>query len=457
MKSVTIIGAGLAGSLVALYLAQRGYEVELYESHADPRTRSPDRGLSINLAVSCRGLTGLAGVGLADQVKQLLVPMRARAIHEESGAIHFQAFGRHEDEYINAIQRSALNALLLDEIERHSSISLQFNMKLINLDAVSKTVELADREDQIHRKAYQHLIGADGAGSAVREALIQAGIVHSSRDFLPHGYKELSISSGYPDRLKREHLHLWPRDSYLLLGNPNQDQSITGSFFFPHEGQLSFATLDSEIKIKRFFEQSFPDVLDAMPDLPDEFIHHPTGRMSTIKTAPWFYEDHCLLIGDAAHGLVPFFGQGMNSAFEDCRILALLLERYQDDWQKTLPAFFASRKVNTDAVAAMSMDNYHEIQTDIRDEHFNLKKQLEQALMHRYPTRYLSKHVMVMFTNIGYAKAKACGDVQNAFLNEICSRISRLEDVKWKEIDSLMHTYDKKLTELSLNGLTSEF
>lgn len=446
MRKITIIGSGLAGSLLGIYLARRGYSIDVYESRPDVRLIEVDRGRSINLALSCRGITGLAGVGIMPEVEKLMVPMRARAIHEESGGVRYQAFGRHQDEHINAIVRSDLNKLLLDQLEQFPDVHLNFGMKLLELDVIRKVLHFECQDGSRITKAWERLIGADGAGSIVRDALHKQNLITYDRAWLPHGYKELSISSTSPEQLAREHLHLWPRDSFLLLGNPNRDNSITGSLFLANEGKNSFAELDNEIGVNAFFKQAFPDAYHAMPNLIDEFLHNPTGRMSTIKCSPWNYEDQCLLIGDAAHGLVPFFGQGMNSAFEDCRLLNELLTQYDDDWSKVMPVFSDSRKINTDAVAQMSMENYHEIQSGIRSAHFNLKKQVEQALMHHYPDRYVSKHVLVMFTNTPYAKALACGQVQGDLLNEICKVTSSIENINWPYVDNLMDKYNKSLT-----------
>nr|WP_238584841.1 NAD(P)/FAD-dependent oxidoreductase [Legionella feeleii] len=449
MRSITIIGSGLAGALLSLYLARRGYEIDLFEARADLRVSKIERGRSINLALSCRGITGLAGVNLMPEVEKLMVPMRARAIHEQNGTIKYQPFGRDNTEYINAIQRSGLNELLLNRAEQTSGIHLHFDIKLIKLDLYNK-IAYFELPDKSHlSKPYDILIGADGAASQVREVLEEEQLIVASREFLPHGYKELSISKEHSRHFIREHLHLWPRDSFMLLGNPNRDDSITGTLFLANKGKNSFAQLNNEKAINSFFREAFPDAYEVMPDLINEFIHNPTGNLSTIKCAPWYFKDHCLLIGDAAHGIVPFFGQGMNSAFEDCRVLNVLLDQYDDDWQQVMPAFFNSRKVNTDAVAEMSMANYHEIQTDIRDAKFNLKKQTEQELMHRYP-HYVSKHVLVMFTNTPYAEAKAHGSLQNELLDEICLKARCIEEIDWSEVEKLMEKYDKKLANLSL-------
>lgn len=445
MKSITIIGAGLAGTLLSLYMARRGYAVELFESRAHPRKENSDKGRSINLALSCRGITGLAGVDLMPLVEKIMVPMRARAIHEEDGQIKYQNFGRHPNEHINAILRSELNELLLTKAEENPQITLHFDMKLVDFDVHKKLLHFETKEEKSVHKPYTILIGADGAASDVREILSNRKLIKATRDFLPYGYKELSLGKDHPDRLVREHLHLWPRDSFMLLGNPNRDGSITGTLFLANQGKNSFAQLNNEIAVHSFFKEAFPDAYQAMPDLVGEFFENPTGHLSTINCSPWYYDAQCLLIGDAAHGVVPFFGQGMNSAFEDCRILDEMLDEHKDNWATVMPAFFKSRKLNTDAVASMSMDNYHEIQSDIRDEKFILKKQIEQKLMQHYPDHYVSKHVLVMFSNTPYAIAKALGEIQNALLNKIYLKTASIEDINWKEVDVWMNEYDNKL------------
>lgn len=444
---ITLIGAGLAGTLNALYLARRGYEVDLFESRPDMRLSPCDYGRSINLALSCRGLAGLSAMDLADEVKPIIVPMRARAIHEANGDVHYQPFGRHEDEYINAISRTDLNALLLNKAEQSERIHLHFNKKLLSLDIRNKTIRFENQDASQSEWVYERLIGADGANSAIRETLKNERIVETTRDFLSHGYKELSISKTHTAGMAREHLHLWPRDAFMLLGNPNPDDSITGSLFLANEGKDSFAQLKTESQLIPFFKQNFPDAFAAMPDLVSEFFDNPTGSMSTIKTAPWYYRDECLLIGDAAHGVIPFFGQGMNSAFEDCRILDKLLDEYADDWSRVMPIFFGQRKINTDAVAEMSMDNFYEIHSDVRNPQFLLQKQVERELMQRYPDRYVSKHVLVMFTNTPYAKALAHGKHQSNLLNELCGSINHIKELNWQSVDGLMRQYDKNLTD----------
>lgn len=449
MKNITIIGAGLAGTLCALYLARRGYEVDIFESRSDVRNSPVDYGRSINLALSCRGLTSLETVGLKDEVSKLIVPMRARAIHEANGEVHYQPFGRHKEEYINAISRTDLNSLLLNQAEANPKIHLHFDMKLIHLDIHAKKIVFETKQGEAKEYHYKRLIGADGAPSQVRETLMSEGIVQSTREFLTHSYKELSISKQHTVGMAREHLHLWPRDAFMLLGNPNPDDSITGSLFLANEGKDSFSTLTNEENLISFFKREFPDAFKVMPNLVDEFFGNPTGHMSTIKCSPWYYRDECLLIGDAAHGIIPFFGQGMNCAFEDCRILNQLLDQFKDDWSRVMPMFYGQRKINTDAVAEMSMDNYHEIHSDIRRPKFLLEKQVERELMLRYPERYVSKHVLVMFTNTPYALAKAHGEVQMQLLETLCGSIHDMNELNWHEVDKLMNEYDKNLAKIS--------
>jgi kynurenine 3-monooxygenase len=388
-------------------------------------------------------------MGLMDDVKKIMVPMRARAIHEANGDVYYQPFGRNEEEHINAISRTDLNSLLLNKAEQYPDIQLYFERKLLDIDLQKKILRFQTNDGIITEVSYHRLIGADGAPSILRETLKNAGLVEASRDFLSHGYKELSISKTHTLGMAPEHLHLWPRDSFMLLGNPNPDDSITGSLFLAHEGENSFAYLNKEERLNSFFQKEFPDAFDAMPNLVSEFFDNPTGFMSTIKCSPWYYRDECLLIGDAAHGVIPFFGQGMNSAFEDCRILDELLTQYQDDWSLVMPAFYESRKINTDAVAQMSMDNYYEIHSDIRNPKFILQKQVERQLMIHYPERYVSKHVLVMFTNTPYSQALAYGEIQAKLLDNICSSINCVGELNWQFVDNYMIDYDKKLAEIN--------
>ncbi|QDQ40880.1 FAD-dependent monooxygenase [Legionella geestiana] len=450
MERITVVGAGLAGALVSLYLVKRGFGIDIFESREDPRLCPADPGLSINLALSCRGITGLEGVGLMEKVRSMMVPMVARAIHELDGTVHFQPFGRHPGEHINAIVRQDLNVVLLEALEACPNVRLHFKTRLKSIDFERKTATFADSGGQLMHHAYTRLIGADGAASRLRDVLAEAGIVDAVREFFPHSYKELTIGEAHGNQMARHHLHLWPRHTSLLLGNPNRDDSITGTLFLPDSGAHSFETLTTPEALLAFFRRAFPDALAVMPNLVEEFFAHPTGRMSTIRCTPWHYRDDILLIGDAAHGIIPFFGQGMNCAFEDCRILNQLLEHHHNDWSSVMPAFYQTRKPDTEAVARMSLDNFNEIHRDISDKGFGLKKRIELELMHRYPDIYVSKHIQVMFTNTPYAKALACGEVQKSFLETLCHDIEDLDEIKWQHVEQKLPEYVNKLTEKGL-------
>ena len=437
MKSVTIVGGGLAGSLMALFLANRGYQIDIFESRTDLRLSKQDFGRSINMALSCRGITSLKSIGLMSEVKPLMVPMRARAIYELDGTVKYQPFGRHWDEYINAIKRSELNRLLLNCIDKNNTININFKQTLVDIDFNKKQC-IFEQDGTKQRINYTLLIGADGASSKVRECLQQQGHIEASRDFLPHSYKELSICLAGENILAEERLHMWPRDSFMLLGNPNPDSSITGSLFLPNEGVYSFASLKDESDVKHFFSEQFSDIYPHMPNVVQEFFDHPQGHLSTVKCDPWYCGDNCLLIGDAAHGLVPFFGQGMNSAFEDCRILNELLEQHDDQWEIVLPKFYQERKPNTDAVAAMSMDNYYEIRHAVLEPQFLVRKALENELMRRYPDQYISRHVMVMFTNLPYKAAYEQARIQGKILDQLCENKTSLAQIDWRTVDGLI-------------------
>lgn len=437
MASVTIIGGGLAGCLLSLYLAQRDYEVTIYESRTDLRLSPQDFGRSINMALSCRGITALDSLGLLPKVEPIMVPMRARAIYEQDGTITYQPFGRHPDEYINSIKRTDLNRMLLDCIDANDKITVKFEHHLKEVEFDNKQC-LLEHNNEVVTHPYEILIGADGAPSVVRESLTNAGLAKSSRNFLEHGYKELTIAGAGDTRFDRQHLHIWPRDQFMLLGNPNPDHSITGSLFLAIEGEQSFTSIQTEDQIHQFFRRQFANIYPHMPALVEEYLSHPVGYLGTIKCAPWYYEDHCLLIGDAAHGIVPFFGQGMNAAFEDCRILNGLLTQYKDDWGQVLPAFYKQRKENTDSVSAMSMDNYEEIRHEVLDEHFVLRKALEHELMRRYPQQYLSRHVMVMFTNLPYKVAYDQAKKQLDLIERLCVGKYSIDEIDWQKVDNLV-------------------
>lgn len=454
MSRITIVGAGLAGTLLAIALARRGYDVDLYERRHDVRKDRVDDGRSINLALSARGSHALAENALLERVLARAVPMRARAIHSVTGDVVYQPFGRNDDEYLSAIERRTLNVLLLDATAEYANIRVHFDCRLVGIDFSSMTLTMLETTtNAVHERSCDRLIAADGAFSAVRAIMVDEGVAQFDLDELAYGYKEFPITTEHARDMRLECLHLWPRRSFLMIANPNPDASFSCTLFMPHDGVDSLSALATAHDVEAFFRSHFPDALERMPDLARHFFSvpdadasngqrkRPTGSLPTVIGGPWHFEDKVLLLGDAAHALVPFFAQGMNSAFEDCTIFIDCLERSGDRWEAAVPAFFAKRKVDTDAIADMAMQNYREIQDYIADERFLLRKRIELEIMRRFPDRYTSMHVLVMFTRAPYSFAKNCGALQTTLLDEICRDVTRFDDVDWARVDSLLTTY----------------
>lgn len=449
MEKIIIVGGGLAGCALGLFLAKKGYQIDIFEMRPDIRDSLLDHGRSINLALSRRGMTCLEELGLLKDVMKQAVAMRARAIYDIDGSIRFQSFGRQADETLYSVKRSELNCTLISALAHYPNVQLHFNHTLVSMRLASNQVDFVNDKGELEQHHFDRLFAADGASSKVRQLLSESRSITQSRVFLPHIYKELSLATSYTDGLVKEHLHLWPRNTFLLLGNPNYDGSVTGTLFLPKDGYPSMSGLQTEDQLRRFMGDNFPNVYPHMPNLCDEFFDHPKGNLSTVKTAPWYVDDKCLLLGDAAHAIVPFFGQGMNCAFEDCRILNSCIEDSSGNWAEIFKTFYHCRKANSDAIAQMSMDNYMEIEDKINDPSFNLKKALDGELMQRFPKSYVSKHVMVMFTNLPYAMARDCGVLQKQLLNEIGGSVEHLDQIDWHLAKEKIATYTEAYSRLS--------
>jgi len=454
MPRITIAGAGLAGTLLAIALARRGYEVDLHDRRPDPRRARVDGGRSINLALSARGSHALSQVGLLDRVLARAVPMRARAIHAVTGDVAYQAFGRTETEYLSAVERHTLNVVLLDAADEHPNIRTHFGSRVVNVDFETSTLSiLHPGSGPIEEEKYERLIGADGTFSGVRSAMVERGLARFELGELEYGYKEFPITTENARSMRLECLHIWPRRSFVMIANPNPDASFSCTLFLPHEGEDSFASLRTPAEVEAFFQKFFPDALERMPDLATHYFSvqdsetlaghkpRPTGTLPTVQGGPWHVGDKVLLLGDAAHALVPFFAQGMNSAFEDCTVLLECLDRFGERWDAVVPAFHEARRVDTDAIADMAMQNYREIQDFIADDRFLLRKRIEQEIMRRFPDLYTSMHVLVMFTRAPYAFAKKCGELQATLLDDICRDVARIEDVDWESVGRRLATY----------------
>ncbi len=440
-RTITLIGAGLSGSLLAIYLARRGFQVEVYERRPDMRKVAIPAGRSINMAVSVRGIHALEQVGLDQTVLKQAIPMRGRMVHDLDGQLTLHPYGRMPSEVIHSISRAGLNMILMNAAEGHANVRFHFNKKAIGYDFRTSTLTWQGRETgTVHTRKTRPVIATDGSASAIRADMSRVGRFNLSQQYLEHGYKELMIPPG-PDgafRMEKHALHIWPRGTYMLIALPNQDGSFTCTLFFPFEGEFSFASLDTAEKVRRFFETQFPDAVPLMPTLTSDFFANPTGSLVTIKCYPWHVANQALLLGDAAHAIVPFFGQGMNCAFEDCTVLDACIEAHGDDWERVFREFEQQRKPNTDAIADMALENFIEMRDRVADTRFLLRKQVEFALEEKYPRHFIPRYSMVSFHRIPYAVAQERGAIQDGILEELCAGLDDLEHLDWARAETLV-------------------
>lgn len=419
-KQISIVGGGLAGSLMAIFLRERGYPVRVFEYRADPEKREASSGRSINLAISTRGFTALRRVGLEKQIRQRCIPMYGRRIHNLDGGTEFHSYGKHY-QHINSVSRGQLNEKLV-EAGKGKGVEFEFDHKCIDFDPDSSKAVFRTRDGTEVTREADLWIGADGAFSKVRESLMKSGRFDYAQSFLDHGYKELTIGSTDDGRhaLKPDALHIWPRDNFMLIALPNLDRSFTCTLFLPFEGPISFESLDGEPhKVAAFFERHFPSAVPLIDNLEAEYESNPTGSLVTVRCFPYHRGDRVLLIGDAAHAVVPFYGQGMNAAFEDCRIIDDLLDKWDDDWSRVLPGFSRTRKPDADAIADLARYNYREMRALVKKPGFRARQAVNQWLQTVFPEKWKSLYSMVTFSNTPYAEAKKQGQSRNEMLDRM--------------------------------------
>ena len=431
-KHIGIVGAGLVGSLLSIYLTKRGYKVSVFERRLDIREHVIEAGRSINMALSNRGIRALHHVGLDDLLRQNAIPMHGRMIHDLQGQQNLQPYGK-QGQYINSISRSGLNRVLMTAAEKHG-VDFNFEQRCIHVDFEKSELTL-QQNSAIHHKKFDIIIGTDGAFSAVRSAMQITDRFDYAQDYIDHGYKELRIPADDNGKhvFETNALHIWPRESYMLIALPNPDGSFVATFFFPFEGLNSFKNLTTSEEVQQFFESNFPDVTPLMPTLQEDFRDNPTSSLVTVKCFPW-HRKNTLLMGDAAHGIVPFFGQGMNAGFEDCYILDQLLNEHRDQWDKVLPEFEKLRKPDTDAIAELALTNFIEMRDLVADVDFILRKKIEARLHELYPDQWIPLYSMVTFNeNIRYSDALNVGRRQK----EIMDRVLRLPNIAatWQTLD----------------------
>ncbi|WP_420572246.1 FAD-dependent oxidoreductase [Kordia sp.] len=426
-ENILIVGAGLCGSLLALRLGQRGYKVTVMESRPDLRKVDISAGRSINLAFSDRGIKAMNMVGITDKVMPLCIPMHGRLVHDIEGNTFMSNYSGRDDEYINSISRGDLNALLLTEAEEHEAVDITFNKKCTAIDIEENVASFYCYETKKEfTLSADVIIGTDGAGSILRKSyyLERKFLFSYSQNYLSHGYKELSIpptaTGGF--RTEKNALHIWPRGDYMIIALPNLDGSFTVTLFLSYdEGEYNFNNLTTAERVQEFFETQFPDLVPLIPELTKEYFENPTAPLGTVKCSPWSYKNNTLLMGDAAHAIVPFYGQGMNASFEDVVVFNEILDQHEGDWEKVFKAYEKARKKDTDAIADLAIDNYYEMRDHVANPIFKEKRKLEMDLEKSFPEQYFSKYSMVTFNeDIPYSKAMEIGRAQDkALLNMI--------------------------------------
>lgn len=419
-KKITIVGAGLVGSLEAIYMAKRGHKVSVYERRSDMRQADLVAGRSINLALSTRGWTALKKVGIDDEVRKMAIPMPKRIMHAQDGTLSEQPYGQ-DGEAIYSVSRGGLNVLLMNLAEREKNIDFHFNHKLLSTDLKTAQAVFEDKNRNEKKINSDVLIGADGTYSTVRNHMMRQDRFQFSQYYIEHGYKELTIPAN-PDgshQIETNALHIWPRGNYMLIALPNMDGSYTCTLFFPYEGTYSFESLKTHQQVVDFFEEVFPDVVPLIPNLAEDYFNNPTASLSIMRCFPWTVSDKVLLIGDSAHATVPFYGQGMNAGFEGCYVLDQLLEEYGDDWKACFEAYSKYRKPDGDGVQDLSMHNFVVMRDKTADPHFLLQKKIELKFSKKYPEKWLPLYSMVSFSNIRYSEAWKIGQQQEALMQKI--------------------------------------
>lgn len=454
---VLIIGAGLCGSLLALRMAQRGYKVEVYESRPDLRKVDISAGRSINLALSDRGLKALRLCGMEEKAREICIPMYGRLMHDTKGNTFASNYSGREGEYINSISRGDLNAILLDAAEENENVTIYFNSGCKKVDIEKNIAHFKSYEtNEKYIVKADVIFGTDGAGSSLRKSYISERkfLFSYSQNYLNHGYKELEIPADKNGnhQISKGHLHIWPRGDFMLIALPNMDGSFTVTLFLSYdEGEYNFNNLTTEEKITAFFEQEFPDALALIPNIKEEFANNPTGPLGTIKCSPWFYQNKTILMGDAAHAIVPFYGQGMNASFEDVFVFDEILNENLGDWNAVFKAYQKARKHDTDAIADLAIDNFYEMRDHVANPLFKEKRKIEMDLEKNFPSQYSSKYFLVTFNeNIGYNEAMQRGRAQDkALLNLIADdKVHTNLEMKKDELAVILKKVEQQTKEI---------
>ena len=447
-RTATISGGGPVGCVLAVLLARRGWRVRVLERRPDPRQAATPAGRSINLVLTERGLRGLAPIGLREEVLSITTPVFGRMMHDREGRLAYQPYGKDRSERNHSVSRAELQRFLLDRAEA-AGARIEFDAAVVDADLERGQLTVESHAGQRRTLEARHVFGCDGAPSGLRAALSAAGLVQDRLEPLPWGYKELTFPA-LPDggwAMDSNALHIWPRGAHMLMGLPNRDGTFTGTVYLPWEGaQGSFQALNGVQAVRGFFQAEYPDAVPLLgPDLAGEFLANPTGHLDTVRCAPWHHQDRALLLGDAAHAVVPFFGQGLNCGFEDCAVLDELLAAQGQDLGAVFAAFSSRRKPNADAIADMALENFVEMRDKVGDPAFLLRKQVESRLERELPQLYRSRYAMVVYSSIPYAVARELGRVQDELLSELCRGVDAPEQV---DLDRARALIAERLTPL---------
>jgi kynurenine 3-monooxygenase len=437
-QTIHIAGAGLAGALLAILLVRKGHNVRIFEKRADPRQTGIEGGRSINLALAYRGLYALQQAGLDEMVMAQVVMMRGRMVHDQSGNTNFLRYGKDDSEVIWSVHRGRLNLALIEAAEQQG-VQIHFNAKISGIDLAHNILEI-EYPGQRETERFERLIATDGAGSAVRQVLTANGLIKENVSALGHHYRELEIA---PDadgdfQLDPNSLHIWPRGGYMCIALPNTEKTFTVTLFLPATGEPGFDKIREPEQARAFFAAMFPDALDRIADFDHDWLNNPESGLSTLTLDTWHYQDRIVLAGDAAHAMVPFHGQGMNCAFEDCLALVDAIESH-DDWKDAIAAYEAARRDNAAAIQCMALENYVEMRDKVDDAQFLLERGVERELALRHPTRFVPRYAMVSFTRTPYAVALARGEIQRRIIRMLCSEISDSAHVDYVLASSLIH------------------
>lgn len=446
MQNVAVVGAGLVGSLQAILLAKRGFKVDVYERRPDLRKAEILAGRSINLALSDRGWKALDKAGISDEIRKIAIPMFGRKMHAVDGALTYQPYGK-ENQAIFSVSRGGLNQKLMNLADDYPEIGYYFNMRCEDIDFDSNTVRFTDTEkNQIIEKSYDAVFATDGAFSAVRNRMMKYPMFDYSQSYLTHGYKELVIppNEDGSHKIDKNCLHIWPRGEFMMIALANLDGSFTVTLFFPMEGELSFASIDTPEKVKDFFEKTFPDSIPLMPTLLEDYFSNPTSTLVTVRCNPWNHGAQAVLMGDAAHAVVPFYGQGMNAGFEDCTVFDELLEQYGDDWDTIFSEYSRLRVPDGNAIADLALNNYIEMRDSTADPDFLLRKKIERKFSDLYPNDWMPLYEQVTFSHIRYSDALKRGQYQRGIMDEIMQTEGIYE--KWDSEEIMNRIAEKAKT-----------